>query len=246
MIVDPDMPDHWKVQMLSGLLGDDHAAAVYLIRLWGHCQNRKKDRFDNLPAMALRAICKYQGNADQLEAAMIECGFIERDGSALVVVGWAEHNANLCAAWENGKKGGRPKNPDENPRDNPSDNPSDNPRDTGRTPDKEDKEDKEDKNKPRARASQSATADRFEEFWSAYPKKVKRKDAVAKWKSRRLDGKADEIIADVERRKRQDARWLRGFAPDPTTYINGSRWEDEIEAMTGPAQESNGPRNLLS
>lgn len=116
MIVDPDMPDHWKVQMLAGMLGDDAAAPVYLIRLWGHCQNRKSHVFDSLPPMGIRAICKYPGDPDQLDAALIECGFIARDGKEVTVVGWDEHNANLLNAWHNGSKGGRPKKPTKNPR----------------------------------------------------------------------------------------------------------------------------------
>lgn len=76
----------------------------------------------------------------------------------------------------------------------------------------------------------SATApDRFADFWSVYPKKVKKQDARKKWKARKLDAKADQIIADVQTRTAKDGRWLDGFVPDPTTYINGSRWEDALE-----------------
>ena len=48
------------------------------------------------------------------------------------------------------------------------------------------------------------------------------------WKSRKLDSKADEIIEDVKARQEEDGRWLGGFVPDPTTYLRGSRWEDEF------------------
>ena len=75
--------------------------------------------------------------------------------------------------------------------------------------------------------------DRFADFWSVYPKRVKKAEAKKKWKAKRLDDKADEIIADVEKRKRSDGRWLDGFVPDPTTYINGERWDDEIEPRKG-------------
>lgn len=71
-------------------------------------------------------------------------------------------------------------------------------------------------------------ADRFPEFWKAYPKKVKKQEACKVWKSRKLDSKADEIIEDVKARQEEDGRWLGGFVPDPTTYLRGSRWEDEF------------------
>lgn len=75
----------------------------------------------------------------------------------------------------------------------------------------------------------SARADRFPDFWKVYPKKRKRKQALEIWKRKRLDRSADELIADVEKRKTADRRWLDGFAPDPTTYLNGERWTDELE-----------------
>lgn len=89
---------------------------------------------------------------------------------------------------------------------------------------------------------QPKPADRFADFWKTYPKKVKKQDSLKVWKSRRLDSKADDIIADVETRKRKDRRWLDGFAPDPTTYLRGSRWEDELEHPAAVAKPQDGPR----
>jgi len=69
---------------------------------------------------------------------------------------------------------------------------------------------------------------RFAEFWNAYPKKVKKAESMRKWKSKHLDDKADEIIADIQIRLADDKRWKDGFIPDPTTYLNGERWNDEV------------------
>lgn len=69
---------------------------------------------------------------------------------------------------------------------------------------------------------------RFPEFWSAYPKKVKKAEALKRWRQRHLDDKADEILADISIRMESDRRWKDGFIPDPTTYINGERWNDEV------------------
>ena len=77
---------------------------------------------------------------------------------------------------------------------------------------------------------QPQAPDRFADFWQCYPKKVKKQDARKVWKSRKLDTKADDLIADVQKRQAKDGRWLEGFIPDPTTYLRGSRWEDELEA----------------
>ena len=93
MIVDPDFPDHWKTRMLIDLLGGDEAAPVYLLRLWAHCQNRRKSTFENLPSAALKALCRYPGHPNKLEASLVASGFVrrEQDGT-LIMCGWGEYN----------------------------------------------------------------------------------------------------------------------------------------------------------
>ena len=73
---------------------------------------------------------------------------------------------------------------------------------------------------------------RFDEFWKLYPKKVARKPCLAKWKARKLDRVADQIIENVRERIEKDSQWLRGFVPNPLTYINQDRWEDPIQKET--------------
>ena len=73
---------------------------------------------------------------------------------------------------------------------------------------------------------------RFDDFWEVYPKKRAKENCRKKWKAKKLDRIADEIIADVVARKEKDDRWLRGFILDPHTYLNGNRWEDEMEPPT--------------
>lgn len=125
MIIDPDFFDHWKTRYLVELLGGDEAAISYIGRLWGHCQVRRTDRFDNLPTMALKAICKYDGDPAKLESSMIAAGWIERDGATLIVSKFREYNAKLFRNWENGKKGGRPSGDDsEEPNEEPKGNPA--------------------------------------------------------------------------------------------------------------------------
>lgn len=82
-----------------------------------------------------------------------------------------------------------------------------------------------------------ARATRFDDWWKAYPKKRKRKNALEIWKRKHLDDRADELIADVQRRLVSDQRWLSGFVPDPTTYLNGERWEDEVTPGNGAGKD---------
>ncbi len=80
--------------------------------------------------------------------------------------------------------------------------------------------------------SKDKPTNRFEEFWQAYPKKTGKKPCSAKWKARRLDRLADKIIKNVRDRIKGDSQWLRGFVPNPLTFINQDRWDDPIQEET--------------
>jgi hypothetical protein len=114
VIVDPDFLDHWRTRMAVDALGGDEMVPLCILRLWGHCQVRKSDHFD-MPAAGLKAQCRYTGDAQAFEQVLIDAQFIKRDGLTIYVLGWAEKNASLIAAWSNGSRGGRPKKPMGNP-----------------------------------------------------------------------------------------------------------------------------------
>ncbi len=116
MIVEPGFLDHWKTRMLCDTLADP-CAPLYVLRIWEHCQMRRKWVFDVLPSAALKALCRYPGDANQLESALVASGFVRRDDDgALTALKWDKYNASLVANWDNGAKGGRPrKKPIHNP-----------------------------------------------------------------------------------------------------------------------------------
>lgn len=89
-----------------------------------------------------------------------------------------------------------------------------------------------------ANSAPTKTASRFDEFWQAYPAKVGKKPSLAIWKSKRLDDKADELIADIQLRAGSDRKWLGGFIPNPATYLGQERWTDAIDR----AQTNGSPR----
>lgn len=70
---------------------------------------------------------------------------------------------------------------------------------------------------------------RFDDFWAAYPKKVKRKPSQELWNRKKLDSLADRMLQDIAMRLSSDRRWTEGFIPDPTTYLNQERWTDAID-----------------
>ena len=78
--------------------------------------------------------------------------------------------------------------------------------------------------------------DRFPEFWSVYPRHEAKPPAEKSWKRQKLDGIADQIIADVRARVTDAGQWAeRKYTPLPATYLNARRWEDEWQPQRATA-----------
>ncbi|MDD3229402.1 MAG: DUF6291 domain-containing protein [Oscillospiraceae bacterium] len=160
----------------------------------------------------------------------------------------AKKYAEVCKRnRENGAKGGRP------PKVNESDINPEKPKITERfsekpkKPDNDNEYDNEYDNEDENESDTILTAPptgesaapvisiqekRFTEFWAAYPKKVGKKAADAAWKKLKPDTILhDRIIAAVEKAKRTE-QWQKEngrFIPNPTTWLNQGRWDDEYE-----------------
>jgi hypothetical protein len=72
----------------------------------------------------------------------------------------------------------------------------------------------------------------FDVFWSAYPKKVGKKDTVKAFtKLNPTQELLETILTKLEVLKKSDS-WVRGFIPNPATFLNGERWNDEPVTTT--------------
>lgn len=86
---------------------------------------------------------------------------------------------------------------------------------------------------------------RFDEFWSAYPKKVGKDAALKAW--RRLKAPADTlpaILAALDWQKKSEQWGKDGgqYIPNPATYLGQGRWQDEPQPQsqqwrTAPSRE---------
>lgn len=71
----------------------------------------------------------------------------------------------------------------------------------------------------------------FEVFWSVYPKKKAKSDALKAWSKLKP---APELLASILKAidvQKKSPDWLKEngkFIPHPATWLNGRRWEDEI------------------
>lgn len=70
----------------------------------------------------------------------------------------------------------------------------------------------------------------FSRFWEVWPKRVAKAEAVKAWKKLSPDQSLVGRILDDVGRRVASADWRKDggkFIPNPATYLNGRRWEDE-------------------
>lgn len=83
----------------------------------------------------------------------------------------------------------------------------------------------------------------FDMFWSAYPKRVGRLQAIKEWKKLK-DYTPSEILAGIERWK-ESAQWQDvQFIPDPERFLKYRRWEDEVPKNAGSKNDKRLSRTL--
>jgi predicted phage replisome organizer len=77
----------------------------------------------------------------------------------------------------------------------------------------------------------------FKAFWEAYPKKVGKKEAQKAWSKVKVDIdvilNALEIVKNTDDWNKQNGK----FIPYPATWLNGARWEDEIQPINASVND---------
>lgn len=71
----------------------------------------------------------------------------------------------------------------------------------------------------------------FDRFWSAYPKKIAKKNCETKYNSLKKKNVLPEIENHVKiiESWQRSKKWKDGYIPNPLTWLNGERWNDELE-----------------
>lgn len=94
---------------------------------------------------------------------------------------------------------------------------------------------------------ESPLVKRFEVFWSAYPKRVGK---GAAWKAfEKLHPSQtllDKMIQAIDLQK-ESYQWKREdgqYIPYPSTWLNQSRWEDDVGSTTAPPKQSKWGNNI--
>lgn len=82
-----------------------------------------------------------------------------------------------------------------------------------------------------------ACARGFDRFWAAYPRKVGKGAAERSFERIRPDADLlDRMLRAIESQRQSDT-WQRGYIPNPATWLNQRRWEDEPDGVTAPVAQ---------
>lgn len=86
--------------------------------------------------------------------------------------------------------------------------------------------------KKRIEENRNTLVERFDIFWSMYPRKESKKKALAAWLKIAPDAKLNDAIIKGLQKYLTCEQWVKDdgrFIPHPTTWLNGERWLDEVK-----------------
>jgi hypothetical protein len=200
------------------------------------CRRLKDAEFGRL----IRAALEYKQSGEEPELTGNEA-FLW-DGVKMNIDRATEaYQKKVEANRENGQKGGRPAKPSET-QDNPE-----NPVGFSETQKTQTPQDKRAKNKEQRVKSKEYMGDippvsppGFDRFWNAYPKKTGKGAALQAFK--RINGVPIDVMLFAIEQQRHSRQWQEDngrFIPNPATWLNQRRWEDEPEARSLPQSSGN-------
>lgn len=237
---------HPKTKKLARLLGVSLPAAVgHLHYLWWWALDFAQDgTLGKYDAADIADAMQWDGDADQLIDALLSAGYIDNTGSGLVIHDWAEYAGKLLERRAKDRA-----------RKRAAAEAADTPQEFRGNSDGNDEEtegsrnascvtvpnrtvpnqtiptipNSTEQNQP-SDAPQTLQETRFAEFWASYPKKIGKASCLKVWKKLKPTTELHErIMIALESQKRSD-QWQREggrFIPNPLTWLNQGRWDDE-------------------
>lgn len=100
---------------------------------------------------------------------------------------------------------------------------------------------------PKPKAEKKPDIFPFAEFWSVYPKKKAKQDAIKAWDKIKPDEALGKAIIKAVEAQKLTKDWKKdggAFIPYPATYLNGRRWEDE-EDNNGAVENNLAPNQWV-
>lgn len=78
-------------------------------------------------------------------------------------------------------------------------------------------------------------AEEFAAFWSVYPRRVSRQEAMKAYQKARIVATAEEIVAGVQAFREHMPDEMR-YVPYAASWLNAGRWQDEYDAPPLPVK----------
>ena len=86
----------------------------------------------------------------------------------------------------------------------------------------------------------------FDRWWVGYPRKESKKNAWRAWSKLKPSDELVEQMIEAVRLQRRSRKWLDGFTPLPTTWLNGGCWEDQLPLAEGQIDSEPGDREEVA
>lgn len=86
---------------------------------------------------------------------------------------------------------------------------------------------------PETASNQRRKDEGFEDFWNAYPRKVGKQAALKAWSKLRPSTELTKAILAAVEYQRTCPQWKKDggqYIPNPATWLNQGRWEDDLSA----------------
>lgn len=83
--------------------------------------------------------------------------------------------------------------------------------------------------------NRNESEEKFDMFWLAYPNKIAKPAAIKAWGKEKINGEFPQLMDALEKHKLTE-KWQKDggkYIPNPATWINQRRWEDEIGGSNG-------------
>lgn len=249
------LADHPKTRKLMRILGVSKPTAIgHLHCLWWWALDYADDgRLSRYDALDIAIGAEWEGEPADLVAALVQAGFLDRDGDTLTIHDWDDYAGKLVSRRRQNAqrmRDARAKHESSSMEDDPATYDARAPHVQGTQHaraalhnttqptqhDQHNQQDETDVSESDGDAPKRSRLDeRFDRFWSAYPNKV------GKGAARRIfdrlkpdDAMVDRMIAAIEA-QRGSAQWTKDngqFIPHPSTWLNREGWEDQPATLT--------------
>ncbi len=77
--------------------------------------------------------------------------------------------------------------------------------------------------------------EKFEQFWSLYPRKIAKKNALVAWSRVEMTNELFAKIVESVNTYTKSEQWIKDngqYIPHPSTWLNQERWNDELDVIT--------------